>query len=126
MYIYIRIYILADIIDTADYTIFNENEAMQLKKMVGQLRQTSVCPPMTKSCRQNAQRSKQTDKKTGGGGRQANQMAIRHQQMRPPNRHLWLVNGVSGKQPHNSPNTGVRFADKTYLDLKKFANKFTF
>ena len=31
--------------------------------------------------------------------------------------HLWrLVKGQSGKQPHNTPNKGVRFADKTYLD----------
>ena len=31
--------------------------------------------------------------------------------------HLWrVVMGLSGKQPHNSPNMGVRFADKTYLD----------
>ena len=44
--------------------------------------------------------------------------------------HLWrLVKGLSGKQPHNSPNKGVRFADNTYLDPKmivnKFANQFT-
>ena len=34
-----------------------------------------------------AQRSKQTDQKTGGG-RQAIQMAIRRRQMRPSNRHI--------------------------------------
>ena len=39
--------------------------------------------------------------------------------------HLWrLVKGLSGKQPHNSPNKGVRFADKTNLDHKMIANKF--
>ena len=39
--------------------------------------------------------------------------------------HLWrLVKGLSGKQRHNSPNKVVRFADKTYLDPKMFANKF--
>ena len=32
--------------------------------------------------------------------------------------------GRSGKQPHNSPNMSVRFADKTYLDPKMVANKF--
>ena len=31
---------------------------------------------------------------------------------------------LSGKQPHKSPNKGVRFADKTYLDPKMIANKF--
>ena len=41
----------------------------------------------TKSCRRNAQRSNQTDQKTGDG-RQANQMAIRRRQMRPSNRHI--------------------------------------
>ena len=31
--------------------------------------------------------------------------------------HLWrLVKGLSGKQPHNSPNKGVRFADKTCME----------
>ena len=35
-----------------------------------------------------------------------------------------LVKGQRGKQPHNSPNKGVRFADKTYLDPKMIANKF--
>ena len=44
--------------------------------------------------------------------------------------HLWLlVNGLSGKQPLNSPNKDVRFTDKTYLDPKmiaiKFAQQFT-
>ena len=39
--------------------------------------------------------------------------------------HLWrLVNGLSGKQPHNSPNKGVWFSSKTYLDPKMIANKF--
>ena len=39
--------------------------------------------------------------------------------------HLWrLVNGLGGKQPHTSPNKGVRFADKTYLDPEMIANKF--
>ena len=39
--------------------------------------------------------------------------------------HLWrLVKDLSGKQPHNSPNKGARFADKTYLDPKMIANKF--
>ena len=38
--------------------------------------------------------------------------------------HLWrLFEGLSDKQPHNSPNMGVRFADKTYLDQKMIANK---
>ena len=37
--------------------------------------------------------------------------------------HLWRhVKGLSGKQPHNK---GVRIADKTYLDPKMIANKFT-
>ena len=39
--------------------------------------------------------------------------------------HLWrLAKGLSGKQPHNSPNKGVRFADQTYLESKTIANKF--
>ena len=39
--------------------------------------------------------------------------------------YLWrLVKGLSVKQPHNSPNKGVRFADKTYLDPKMIANNF--
>ena len=39
--------------------------------------------------------------------------------------HLWrYVKGLSGKQPHNSPNKGVRFAAKTYLDPKMIGNKF--
>ena len=39
--------------------------------------------------------------------------------------HLWrLVKGLSVKQPHNSHNKGVRFADQTYLDPKMIANKF--
>ena len=39
--------------------------------------------------------------------------------------HLWRhVKGLSGKQQHNSPNKGVQFADKTYLDPKMIANKF--
>ena len=39
--------------------------------------------------------------------------------------HPWrLVKGVSGKQPHNSPNKGLRFTDKTYLEPKMIANKF--
>ena len=38
--------------------------------------------------------------------------------------HLWrLVKGLSGKLPHNSPNNGVRFVDKAYLDPKMIANK---
>ena len=49
-------------------------------------------------------------------------MAIRH---RTGISHLWrLVNGLCGKQTYNSPNKGVRFADKTYLDPKIIANKF--
>ena len=36
--------------------------------------------------------------------------------------HLWrLAKGLSGKQSHNSPNKGDRFADKTYLDPKMIA-----
>ena len=39
--------------------------------------------------------------------------------------HLWrLVMGLSSKKQHNSPNKGVRFADKTYLDPKMISNKF--
>ena len=39
--------------------------------------------------------------------------------------HLWrLAKGLSGKKPCNSPNKGIRFTDKTYLDLKMIANKF--
>ena len=34
-----------------------------------------------------------------------------------------LVKGLCGKKPHSSPNRGVRFADKTYLDPKMIANK---
>ena len=37
--------------------------------------------------------------------------------------HLWqLVKGLSGTKPHNSPNKGVRFADKSYLDPKSNPN----
>ena len=44
--------------------------------------------------------------------------------------HLWrLVKGLSGKQPHISPNNGIRFAHKTYLNPQmiaiKFAHQFT-
>ena len=40
--------------------------------------------------------------------------------------HQWrLDKGLSGKQPHNSPNKCVWFADMTYLDPKMIANKFT-
>ena len=39
--------------------------------------------------------------------------------------HPWrLDKGLSGKQLHNSPNKGARFADMTYLDPKMIANKF--
>ena len=39
--------------------------------------------------------------------------------------HLWrLVKGLGGKQPHNSPNKVVRFAEMTYLDPKMIDNKF--
>ena len=39
--------------------------------------------------------------------------------------HLWrLAMGLIGKQPHNSPSKGVRFADNTYRDPKMIANKF--
>ena len=39
--------------------------------------------------------------------------------------HLWqLVKDISGKKPHNSPNMGVRFANKIYLGPKMIANKF--
>ena len=39
--------------------------------------------------------------------------------------HLWRhVKGLGSIQPHNSPNKGVRFANKTYLDPKMIANKF--
>ena len=39
--------------------------------------------------------------------------------------HLWrLLKGLSSKQPHNSPNKGVRFTDKTNLDPKMISNKF--
>ena len=38
---------------------------------------------------------------------------------------LWrLAKGLSGKQPINSPNKGVRYADTKYLDPKKIVNKF--
>ena len=53
-------------------------------------------------------------------------MAIRRRQMRPSNRlsHLWqLAKGLNGNRPHNSPNKGIRFADKTYLDPKMIDNK---
>ena len=72
----------------------------------------------TKSRRRNAQRSKQTDWKTDGG-RNANLMAIRVSNCdhRTGISHLWRhVRVLSGKQPHNSPNKGVLFADKTYVD----------
>ena len=43
--------------------------------------------------------------------------------------HQWrLVMGIGSKQPHNSPNKSVRFADKTNLEPKianKFAHQFT-
>ena len=32
--------------------------------------------------------------------------------------------GLCGKQPHNSPNMGIRFAYKTYIDPKMIAKKF--
>ena len=49
-------------------------------------------------------------------------MGIRH---RTGIFHLWrLAKGLCGKQAHNAPNNGVRFADKTYLDHKMIANKF--
>ena len=36
---------------------------------------------------------------------------------------IWRFSkGLSGKQPHKSPNKGVRLADKTYLDPKIIAN----
>ena len=39
--------------------------------------------------------------------------------------HLWRhAKGLSGKNPHNSANKGVRFADKTYLDPRKIAHEF--
>ena len=39
--------------------------------------------------------------------------------------HLWRhVKGLSGKQPHNSPNMDVRIADEIYLDARMIANKF--
>ena len=62
-----------------------------------------------------------------GCGRQANQMTIGRRQMRhrTDKSHLWrLVKSLSAKKPHNSPNKGVRFADKTYLDPRKIANTF--
>ena len=40
--------------------------------------------------------------------------------------HPWrIAKGLISKQPHNSPNKGVLFADNTYLDPKMIANKFT-
>ena len=39
--------------------------------------------------------------------------------------HLWRFHrGLSGKQPHKSPNICVQFADITNLDSKMIANKF--
>ena len=39
--------------------------------------------------------------------------------------HLWrIVKKLSGNQPHNSPNKGVRFAAMTYLVPKMIGNKF--
>ena len=39
--------------------------------------------------------------------------------------YIWrLVMGLCCKQPYNSSNKGVRFANKTYLDPKVIANKF--
>ena len=39
--------------------------------------------------------------------------------------HLWWLDKcLSGKQPHNTPINGVRFADNTYVDPKRIANKF--
>ena len=49
----------------------------------------------TKSLRRNAQQSKQTDKKTGGG-RRASQMAIRRRQMRPSNRQIASMAACKG------------------------------
>ena len=38
--------------------------------------------------------------------------------------HLWrLVEGLRGKPPHNSPNKGFRFEDKTYVDPEMIDNK---
>ena len=59
----------------------------------------------TKSTRRKAQRSKQTDPKTGDV-RQVSQIAIRRRQMRPYNTHIGSMADVkclSGKQPRNSP-----------------------
>ena len=39
--------------------------------------------------------------------------------------HQWrLAKCLSGKQPHNSPNKGVRFADKIYLEPNMIVNEF--
>ena len=47
---------LADEIYAADYTILSENEATRLPtKMAGELRPTSVWPPMTSHCYQTGQ-----------------------------------------------------------------------
>ena len=75
----------------------------------------------TNSRRQNAQRSKLVvkDKRTKW------QSAVDKCDHRTGISHLWrLDKGLSGKQPHNSPNKAIRFADKTYLDPKIIANKF--
>ena len=39
---------------------------------------------------------------------------------------LRLAKSLIGKQPYNSPNKGVRFADMTYIDPKMIANKFAY
>ena len=69
--------------------------------------------------------NKQIQKLVGEDKRTKWQSAVDKCDHRTGTSHLWRHGkGLSGKQPHNSPNNGVRFADKTYLDPKMIANKF--
>ena len=67
-----------------------------------------------------------------GGGRQADQIAIRRRQMRPSSRHIASLAACYGSMRHTATQLaqqGGRFADKTYLDNKmiaiEFAHQFT-
>ena len=79
----------------------------------------------TKSCRRNAQRSKQTDPKTGGG-RQANKMAIRSRQS---NRHIASMAACKRQTTAQVAQQGcpVRRQDlpRPQNDCNKFTHQFT-
>ena len=80
----------------------------------------------TKSHQRNAQRSEQIQKQVVEYKRTKWQSAVDNCEHRTDISQIWrLAKGLSGKPPHNSPNKGIRFANKTYLDSKMIANKFT-